>query len=101
MWLVTMFDLPVTSKRHRRNYTRFRNRLLDYGFDRLQFSVYARFCGSEARGTQIQRQIEAEMPTEGYIRFLMVTDRQFAKMSSFHKAILQDNEQKPAQILLF
>ena len=42
VWLLTMFDLPTLTKIDRRNYTRFRNKLLANGFTRLQFSIYAR-----------------------------------------------------------
>ena len=47
MWLFAMFDLPVKTKTERRAYSRFRNLLLQEGFCKMQFSVYARFCGSE------------------------------------------------------
>src|SRR5690606_25570553 len=42
MWLFAMFDLPVVTKTDRRNYARFRKKLLEEGFMMLQFSVYAR-----------------------------------------------------------
>ncbi len=44
MWLMVMFDLPVTEKEQRKEATYFRNRLLDLGFEMIQFSVYMRFC---------------------------------------------------------
>jgi CRISPR-associated protein Cas2 len=36
MWLVAMFDLPVTSRQYRRAYARFRKELLKDGFCMLQ-----------------------------------------------------------------
>ena len=42
MWLYVMFDLPVGTKAERRAATRFRQSLLDDGFEMAQFSVYLR-----------------------------------------------------------
>jgi CRISPR-associated protein Cas2 len=44
MWLLVMFDLPVGSKSERRSATKFRNWLLDQGYEMSQFSIYVRFC---------------------------------------------------------
>lgn len=44
MWLLVMFDLPVDTKANRKAANDFRHRLLDFGFERCQFSVYLRFC---------------------------------------------------------
>ena len=41
MWLIAMFDLPVTSKLARKRATEFRACLLDGGFIMLQYSVYS------------------------------------------------------------
>ena len=40
MWIVTMFDLPVDTKKARREYTLFRKFLLQDGFTQMQYSVY-------------------------------------------------------------
>lgn len=39
MWCLVMFDLPVETKKQRREATRFRNDLLDWGFCMVQLSV--------------------------------------------------------------
>ena len=44
MWIFVMFDLPVGTKAEMRAATKFREYLLDEGFEKSQFSVYARFC---------------------------------------------------------
>ncbi len=44
MWLLAMFDLPVTTRKARKRYAEFRKLLLQEGFSMLQFSVYARYC---------------------------------------------------------
>lgn len=43
MWCLVMFDLPVETKEQRREATRFRHDLLDWGFIMVQFSVYAKY----------------------------------------------------------
>ena len=49
MWLIVMFDLPVTTKLERKAASDFRLALLDMGFLRSQYSVYAKFCSSYAQ----------------------------------------------------
>lgn len=101
MWLLTMFDLPVQTKMERRDYTRFRNLLLDNGFTQMQYSVYARFCASEEIADTYRSRVEKALPPDGYVRLLAVTDRQFAKMQSFHGKKRSAPESKPSQLSLF
>ena len=46
MWLVAMFDLPVHTKSARRDYSRFRKKLIALWFQMVQFSVYAKYFPS-------------------------------------------------------
>jgi len=101
VWLFAMFDLPVQTKRDRRNYTRFRNLLLDEGFNKMQFSVYARCCASEEHAETHRRQLRAQLPPEGHVRLLTVTDRQFGKMQVFLGKKGSQVESKPSQLQLF
>ena len=101
VWLFAMFDLPVKTPPDRRNYTRFRKALLKEGFCKLQFSVYARYFGSEEASCVHRRRISGQLPPEGYVRLLTVTDRQFAKMENFHGKKKEDTEDPPEQLLLF
>lgn len=96
-----MFDLPVDTKQARREYARFRNMLLDNGFTQMQYSVYARFCGSEEIAETYKKTIERKLPPDGYVRLLSVTDRQFGKMQNFHGKKRAPNEAAPTQLLLF
>lgn len=101
MWLVAMFDLPVATPENRRAYTQFRNHLLSVGFTMLQFSVYARFCKSERSADQIVAEVKPAIPELGQVRFLMVTERQFAKMRSFIGKKPKSAEPPPEQLLFF
>ena len=75
-----MFDLPMDTRKARREYTRFRKTLLTEGFSMLQLSVYARYCPSEEATCAHFRRIWGVLPPAGQVRLLCVTDRQFGKM---------------------
>jgi len=101
MWLFAMFDLPVDTKAARRQYVKFRNYLLSEGFSMLQYSVYARYCACEERTEGFRRRIRLELPPDGEVRLLSVTDRQFGKMEVYYGKSRQSAEKKPQQIMLF
>ena len=77
MWIVVMFDLPTETKKARRDYARFRKFLLRRGFDMMQYSVYIRHCPSKDMAQTHVRHIQAQLPPDGEVRVLMVTDKQF------------------------
>jgi len=101
MWLFAMFDLPVKTKREKRAYVRFRNLLLDEGFSKMQFSIYARFCGSEEIAETHRERLRRKLPSDGHIRLLAVTDRQFGKMEVFFGKKRGEPESAPQQLELF
>ncbi|HMO15672.1 MAG TPA: CRISPR-associated endonuclease Cas2 [Pirellulaceae bacterium] len=101
MWLLAMFDLPVKTKTNRKRYARFRKLLLVEGFTMLQFSVYARHFSSEESADAIRRNIENQIPENGQVRILPVTDRQFAKMDVFYGKKRCKSERPAEQYLLF
>jgi len=101
MWLFAMFDLPVQTKEEKRAYAHFRNLLLNEGFTRMQFSVYARFCGSEEVAETHRERLRRKLPADGHIRILAVTDRQFEKMEVFYGKKRGRAESKPDQLQLF
>jgi CRISPR-associated protein Cas2 len=101
MWLFAMFDLPVTTRKARREYAQFRKILLENGFSMLQFSVYARYCASEEFATAFRGRIRAAIPPNGYVRVLGVTDCQFGKMESYIGKKRKILEEAPSQLALF
>lgn len=101
MWLFAMFDLPVTEKEMKKRYTRFRKALLTRGFTMLQFSVYARHCGSEDSAEGVRRDVRTVLPPDGQVRLLAVTDRQFGKMEVYFGKKRRRTEEPPAQFMLF
>ena len=101
MWLFVMFDLPVTDPKARLRYTRFRTRLLKEGFSMLQFSVYARSFPSEESCQAHRRRVRAALPSEGQVRVVSITDRQFGKMEVFSGRTRRPREKPLDQMLLF
>ena len=84
MWILVMFDLPVGSKKERKEATDFRKYLEDLGFERAQFSVYMRFCSGKERADVLTQRIKQKLPTGGLVDILMFTDRQYKNIVSFH-----------------
>jgi CRISPR-associated protein Cas2 len=88
VWVLAMFDLPVETRAQRRAYARFRMDLLADAFARLQFSVYFRRMG-------------LRVPAEGEVRFLTVTDAQFARIQVFAGKRRKSPEVPPAPLESF
>ncbi len=78
-WLLVMFDLPVLTKRQRKEATDFRNALLDDGYFMVQFSVYARACSDLDRMEKHRERMKKFVPEAGNVRMLYLTDWQWSK----------------------
>jgi len=102
MWVWALFDLPVLTKIERKNATRFRNDLLDLGFQMVQFSVYLRHAYSKERAESIASKVGACVPESGHVQILFFTDRQYALSQSYRgKQATHTTQQKPDQLTLF
>jgi len=80
MRILVFFDLPVVSKEDRTVYTRFRKFLIEDGYDMLQFSVYCRIVNGEDAVDKHLKRLKERLPSKGSVRFLQITDRQYAAM---------------------
>lgn len=101
MWVVVMFDLPVVEKVERKAATDFRNTLLDMGFEMAQFSVYMRFCTSQAQIDTCCKYVETALPEGGKVNILQFTDKQYERIISFHGKAKQPPNKAPDQFDLF
>lgn len=101
MWSLVMFDLPVQTKAERRHATKFREMLLDLGFQRTQFSVYARFSPSVSSVIPAIGTIKANLPDGGEVRILSITDHQWATALRFSNAKSVEAEHAPSQLAIF
>lgn len=100
MRIVLFFDLPVTTKVARRHYTYFHAFLLRDGYDMLQFSVYSRLCNGMDQSQKHLVRIEQNLPPEGSIRTLCLTDKQFGRMQHWIGPSTQHEKKVTSQQLI-
>ena len=101
MWMMVMFDLPVTSKKERKAATGFRTFLLDKGFSMAQYSVYMRFCAGKEQVETRLRQIERNLPNTGQVHVITITDKQYEKIIVFDGRKRERSPKNPGQLALF
>ena len=100
MWMMVMFDLPVLTKRQRKRATKFRNDLLDLGFEMAQFSVYMKFCGSRPAADALAGRVERHVPPEGHVSILVFTDKQYGRMRVFTRGTRETRQAERGQLML-
>ena len=100
MWMVVMFDLPVVTKPQRKRATKFRNDLLDLGFQMAQYSIYMKFCGQRDAANALAGRVERRVPTQGRVSILTVTDNQYERMRVFHGGTKARRKKDERQLLL-
>ncbi len=101
MWAVVLFDLPVDTPEARKEYTQFRKALLEDGYQRMQYSVYIRYCASEENAEVHARRVKDVLPPAGEVRILLITDKQFERMRIFHGKLRKKVEEKSRQLEFF
>jgi CRISPR-associated protein Cas2 len=102
MRMLVFFDLPVVTKAERRAYTVFRRFLVNDGYDMIQFSVYGRILnGNDAEAKHMKRLVD-NLPPDGSVRVLIVTEKQFAGMKLLvGMPLFQEKAVQANQMLLF
>lgn len=101
MWLFCLFDLPTNTKSQRKRASAFRKKLVDDGFDMMQFSVYKRFCGSMEACEVHAKRIKTWLPKEGTVSILKFTDKQFSDIETFMGCEQKEQEKAPHQLEFF
>ena len=80
MRMICMFDLPVDTKNEQREYRKFRNYIISEGFVMIQYSVYVRVCPNREYAQSLSKRIQKNVPKQGNIRLLSVTEKQYSEM---------------------
>lgn len=80
VYLFVFFDLPVKTKKERRDATRFRKFLVNDGYDMMQLSVYTRVCRGQDAAEKHLTRVTKNLPPKGSVRSLQVTEKQFGRM---------------------
>jgi CRISPR-associated protein Cas2 len=101
MWVVAMFDLPTNTPAERKAYARFRKTLLDDGFTMMQYSVYSRHCASIENAEMHVNRMGTHVPSEGEVRFMTITDRQYGRIRVFVGKKRQPSAASPSQLEFF
>ena len=77
MKIMVFFDLPVSTKKKRKAYAKFRKNLIAEGFIMVQYSVYARTVRNNDDAKKYVSRVKSFLPSEGSVRILTVTDKQY------------------------
>lgn len=83
MRILIMFDLPMETNSEKKEYREFRQFLLQNGFLMLQYSIYTRLCTNQTMADNYMKKIEEYIPSDGAIRGLIITEKQYNKMKIF------------------
>lgn len=101
MWMLVMFDLPVVDKNERKAACKFREGLLDLGFEMAQFSVYMRCCVTRERCESLTFKIKDMLPKGGRVDILYFTDKQYGQMRHFFGSCEVKPLKNESQLALF
>ena len=80
MRVIVFFGLPTVTAADRREYSRFRRRLIKNGFMMMQESVYSKLALNSTQVTQIIQEVKSIRPEKGLVQILSVTEKQYSKM---------------------
>jgi len=101
LWIIVLFDLPMITKVERKRYALFRKRLMKDGFTMMQYSVYIRHCASNENAQVHVQRVKNNLPPDGEVRIIKITDKQFARIEVFYGKKRKPTEKPPAQLELF
>ncbi len=90
MRVIVFFDLPVKTKKDRKEYTRFRKFLIKSGFVMMQESVYSKLAINQNAADSVCASVKKSKPPQGLVQMLTVTEKQFAKMELLVGSINSD-----------
>ena len=80
MRILVLFDLPVSTKKDRKEYAKFRKYLINDGYDMLQFSVYSRITQNHDDSKKHIDRLSKNLPPKGSVRVMQVTEKQYNSM---------------------
>ena len=79
--LLIMYDLPHKTKQQRKIAGRFRRKLIQLGFNMLQYSIYLRIITTQNEKENIISQVKQLAPKQGTVRIISLTESEYAKMN--------------------
>lgn len=101
MWVLILFDLPTETKAEKRTAQNFRKKIMGYGFNMFQFSIYLRHCASMENANVYINRVKNILPQKGHIGIISITDKQFGMMMIFHGKKEFPTQSGPQQLEFF
>ncbi len=101
MWILVFFDLPTETKKDKKNYTKFRDNIMDDGFTMFQFSIYVRHCASRENMEVHIKRVKSYLPPAGKVGIMTITDKQFGMMEIFDGPKEAKPQKIPQQLEMF
>ncbi|MGL4589771.1 MAG: CRISPR-associated endonuclease Cas2 [Mycoplasmatales bacterium] len=98
MRIILMYDLPFEEPEQVKEYNHFRKKIIRLGFYALQYSIYVKVIKNETNYKTLLRRIYDEIPTNGNIRMIKVTEKQYEDMlflrgkKNMHEQLIGDKE---------
>ena len=97
MRIILFFDLPSTTKKERREYSKFMKVLDKKGFAMLQESVYTKLALNQNVVNSVLKELKEKVPPDGLISVLTITEQQFSTIQHIlgdieTEQILDDNK---------
>ena len=100
MWMIVLFDLPVTESEDRKAAAKFRNELLNMGFSMSQYSVYYKLMPGKEQATRYRGLVANVVPSNGKVEIVMITDKQYGNIVTYYAGSKNDTK-KADQLILF
>lgn len=102
MWIIAVYDCPMTTAKARKQYGKFRKSLLQENFYQLQNSLYVRHFPTKELAESAVHRLKKGIPEEAKVSFFLVTDKQYAMSREFFgPKAKQQRPDAPEQIELF
>jgi len=100
MRVIVFFDLPVETKKQRRDYARFRKYLIKEGFFMMQQSVYTKLVMNLSAAELLKVRVKSELPPMGLIQLLVITEKQFANIENLVGEVHTLNENSTDRLVI-
>ncbi|AJD47356.1 CRISPR-associated Cas2 family protein [Isoalcanivorax pacificus W11-5] len=101
MWLIAVYDCPMTTPEARHDYTVFRKRLLNHAFIQVQYSLYVRHFPTMAAAEAMIQRLKHQIPPGAKVAFMLMTDKQYGMTREFlGPRPYQHRPDAPEQIML-
>ena len=102
MWLIAVYDCPMTSKKARSDYAFFRKCLLRENFMQVQKSLYVKHYPTLATAEAVVFRLRPFIPDNAQVDFFFITDKQYGMTYEYYgRKPTKKKPDLPQQVELF